>query len=662
MNEQARLDIDAYRQRRSERLEKRGILEAAKDKRFPLALLRKNGITPLPGWTYRDAWMALEAVGVTAAGVYLQLKAMRLDDASEGEEESENGEKPQVWHGHGNTRLPFGLCKREGIEIDPDWTPKDAWAALAGKGYSAAEAYKQLKESGHVSKPSSPDNTGSPDNTNSPEKPKQPETEKERFERVFAEREKKLQSLNDLRGQKAKAESESQAAKREFLNYDRQAFEYKKMIERHKRNYNLEELKKTDTPKYAVASVSREKMQKLADEFDAKAEEAREKYNASREKEAQISVKIKEAESGGVSTEEYRQAVQTMLEAAPLSSEVKAYRGKEQEARILRGRKTNCEISLKILNEKHSEVEKGLSQTKSALQSTDLSPHAKYWYEKKQQELEQYDTDFRTQIEALEAQKAETEKKLAETEKAIGAAKSGLSADDSKAWDDTYTLHEKYGVEPEEAYTRLSEVADNCRRRKVEYHGVSRYVNTPSEEEIISYIGGGDKTKGSCASLAFVYIANKAGFEVLDFRDGTSREFFSTECCDMLRKFDGIQEAKNTSDFKASKALLDTVGEGREYYFVTGKHAAMVRKFNGKLQYLELQSPLQNGWKDFQADTLKERFGAQKTHTVAGSRYEAASMLIDAEQLMHNPEFVSMMGFINTAQDKQRKGEKGRVR
>ena len=47
---------------------------------------------------------------------------------------------------HGNTRLPFGLCKRYGIEIGEGWTPRDAWDALAGKGITAEGAYRRLKE------------------------------------------------------------------------------------------------------------------------------------------------------------------------------------------------------------------------------------------------------------------------------------------------------------------------------------------------------------------------------------------------------------------------------------------------------------------------------------------------------------------------------------
>ena len=75
--------------------------------------------------------------------------AARMD--AEGDEESTPAQK-KGGGGHGNTKLPFGLCQREGIEVKPGWTPQDAWKALEGKGYSAGEAYKELKETGKVSK------------------------------------------------------------------------------------------------------------------------------------------------------------------------------------------------------------------------------------------------------------------------------------------------------------------------------------------------------------------------------------------------------------------------------------------------------------------------------------------------------------------------------
>lgn len=48
---------------------------------------------------------------------------------------------------HGNTRLPFGLCKREGINIPDNATPRDAWEALIKKGITPKAVYSKLTSS-----------------------------------------------------------------------------------------------------------------------------------------------------------------------------------------------------------------------------------------------------------------------------------------------------------------------------------------------------------------------------------------------------------------------------------------------------------------------------------------------------------------------------------
>jgi len=53
---------------------------------------------------------------------------------------------------HGNTHIPYGLCQREGIEIGKDWTPRDAWNALEGKGYKASDVYESLRNGYGLSK------------------------------------------------------------------------------------------------------------------------------------------------------------------------------------------------------------------------------------------------------------------------------------------------------------------------------------------------------------------------------------------------------------------------------------------------------------------------------------------------------------------------------
>ena len=63
---------------------------------------------------------------------------------------------------HGNTRLPFGLCRRYGIEIGKDWTPKDAWDALKGKGVTPEGAYERLEEG---EDPGAPEAAATPETT-----------------------------------------------------------------------------------------------------------------------------------------------------------------------------------------------------------------------------------------------------------------------------------------------------------------------------------------------------------------------------------------------------------------------------------------------------------------------------------------------------------------
>ena len=65
-------------------------------------------------------------------------KKQRHTDDEDSEGESDKG--------HGNTKLPFGLCQRYGIEVKNGWTPREAWEALEGKGVSPKEEYRKLKE------------------------------------------------------------------------------------------------------------------------------------------------------------------------------------------------------------------------------------------------------------------------------------------------------------------------------------------------------------------------------------------------------------------------------------------------------------------------------------------------------------------------------------
>ena len=197
---------------------------------------------------------------------------------------------------------------------------------------------------------------------------------------------------------------------------------------------------------------------------------------------------------------------------------------------------------------------------------------------------------------------------------------------------------------------------------KVEYNEVKKLQKELTTEEIIKKLGGGDKTGGSCSSVAFAYIGNRNGYDVLDFRGGKSMNIFaSTRSIVEIANLDDIQSkiTKNTNDFKAVKELLAFAKEDKEYYLATGGHAAIIRKTNKGFEYLELQTEDKNGFKKLDKTALKSRFGCQTSHTVSGLKLEPASILIDVDSCKNNEEFKNLLGYINTAKDKQNKGEGG---
>lgn len=182
-----------------------------------------------------------------------------------------------------------------------------------------------------------------------------------------------------------------------------------------------------------------------------------------------------------------------------------------------------------------------------------------------------------------------------------------------------------------------------------------------SSEEIVANLSGGDLTQGSCSSLALAYAGNRAGYNVLDFRDGESRLFFSARSSiRQIATLPGVRsaEASGRNDLETTHNLIDTIPSGKEFYLATGQHAAIVRNNNGQMQYLELQHPSNgNGWHDLDDYVLMNRFGALPNHTVPFS-----SHLIEVDSLANNQEFLNILGYINTAESEQRKGVSGNVR
>lgn len=196
----------------------------------------------------------------------------------------------------------------------------------------------------------------------------------------------------------------------------------------------------------------------------------------------------------------------------------------------------------------------------------------------------------------------------------------------------------------------------------VDYIPVKKHDSVLDEQEIIQRIAGGDQTTGSCASVALSYAGQKRGYDVLDFRDGESREFFASKL-NKIQMFKDLGVTSITADSAKSsltngKKILSMLEEGKEYYLSVGGHAAIVRVQNGVPQYLELQSNYTNGWMDFGdvSDTLKYRFACSSS-----SRRYAPAYATDISQL-DGEEFENILGYINTNADKQRKGVSGGVK
>ncbi|MDR1718853.1 MAG: hypothetical protein LBR67_01855 [Dysgonamonadaceae bacterium] len=210
----------------------------------------------------------------------------------------------------------------------------------------------------------------------------------------------------------------------------------------------------------------------------------------------------------------------------------------------------------------------------------------------------------------------------------------------------------------------FTEVIEKLEIQGIDFFEVKDLEKPLSEDEIIARVGGGDLTQGSCSSLALTYLGNVCGFDVQDFRDGISRKFFANKnnIQDIVKRIGGKLES-DTSDFHSAVQLLKQVVPGKEYYFSCGRHAAVVRKLeSGVFEYLELQSPTENGFKRLTTSVLGNRFDARKSHTLLGTKYETTSTLIDIDLLKKDASFRKLLGYINTQADQQKKGDWGTIK
>ena len=207
-------------------------------------------------------------------------------------------------------------------------------------------------------------------------------------------------------------------------------------------------------------------------------------------------------------------------------------------------------------------------------------------------------------------------------------------------------------------YTEIVNALDNM---NVEYRPIAEADTNRTEQDIIDRISGGDETEGSCSSLALAYAGNKGGYDVLDYRDGNSREYFATRSSiEDIANIPGVESfvLNGTNDFESVSQLLSGAKHGEEYYLASGQHAAIIRHNNNQFEYLELQHQSDgNGWHSLNNDILKCRFGCESDRLIPSKSY-----MMNVNSLSKNNEFKNILGYINTAEQDQMKGTKGYVR
>ncbi len=209
----------------------------------------------------------------------------------------------------------------------------------------------------------------------------------------------------------------------------------------------------------------------------------------------------------------------------------------------------------------------------------------------------------------------------------------------------------------------ISAIADYMAGKGIEYREVSTLTETLTEKEIVGRVGKHDGTQGSCASVALAYLANKRGYNVLDFRGGESELLFSDgDIWRQIAKNVGGIISTNASDYSTAAKLLSNVVEGKDYILSVGRHTAVIRKTGKTIEYLELQeNSFLNGFTKLDKNELRDRFGCCSKRTHKNIPYSLTGELIDSNLLFNDEGIKRLLGYLNTAENKQ-KIRKRRIR
>ena len=225
-----------------------------------------------------------------------------------------------------------------------------------------------------------------------------------------------------------------------------------------------------------------------------------------------------------------------------------------------------------------------------------------------------------------------------------------------------------------ESRTALN-IIDRLNANDVTYNPVTKLPRPLSTKEIVQRLAGGDETGGSCSSVAFCYIGNKHGLDVLDFRGGKSLDEFSSDrAIEAISKLPNIKGSiiKVKKEVQGTMEVLKNLEFGKEYYLAAGEHAAIVRKAEEGLQFLELQASEEdeeeNGWTSFDfygsvEETLERRFGCKTSaDRKFGIVQKKEVFLMDVASFQGNRDFETLLGYMNTNVNEQKNGAGGHVR
>lgn len=192
----------------------------------------------------------------------------------------------------------------------------------------------------------------------------------------------------------------------------------------------------------------------------------------------------------------------------------------------------------------------------------------------------------------------------------------------------------------------------------IDYLPCKDLAKAETQDQIIATLSGGDKTKGSCASVALAYAGRSNGIDVRDFRDGKSREWFASKPNKREMAAECGISVQNIVDFAKTgweKLKSANLEDGVDYLLGYACHMAVIHRNGAAYEYLELQSSYRNGWNKLNASELKSRFGAGDS-----GRYYAMD-IYDVRTCIGD-KFKEMLGFLNTEPGKENKGKGGTIK